>query len=188
MTHGSGQGPCSARAGSPRRVKACLVGLALLAGVLAAACSQGAYPLDIFYEMHYQQSYKSQEPPRLSAPESAVPRFPPPESTSFAQDGNHLFQVNCALCHGQDAKGTANKAQGPGPVLKTMMEVYGYQEKAPTDLTLFPPDFIDAVLQFTPQPGRPRYFGEGSVMPVFAKLLTPQERQLIVQYIQTLRP
>jgi len=170
------------------RLKVGIGALALLAGVLAAACSQGAYPLDFFYEMHYQQSYKSQEPPRLSPPESAVPRFPAPESTSFRQDGRYLFQVNCALCHGQDAKGTANKERGPGPVLKTMMEVYGYQEKAPTDLTLFPPDFIDGVLQFTSEPGRPRYFGEGSVMPVFAKLLTPQERQLIAQYIQTLRP
>ena len=63
-----------------------LVGLAIVAGMLAVGCSQGSYPLDIFYEMHYQPSYKVQEPPRLSPPASAVPWYgsTPPEPTSFA--------------------------------------------------------------------------------------------------------
>ena len=36
-------------------------------------CSTGTYPIDIFPEMHYQQSYKIQEPPSLSAPPGSVP-------------------------------------------------------------------------------------------------------------------
>ena len=50
-----------------------LVAVCVAASVLAMACANGTYPLDFFYEMHYQQSYQSHEPPRLSAPEGAVP-------------------------------------------------------------------------------------------------------------------
>ena len=31
------------------------------------------YPLDIFPEMHYNPSYKTQEPPALTAPSDSVP-------------------------------------------------------------------------------------------------------------------
>ncbi len=167
-----------------RRAKAFLFGLALLLSLVAAGCSQGSYPLDIFYEMHYQQSYKSYEPPRLGGVESAVAWFPGPESTSF-NTGAHLYKVNCAMCHGPDAKGSASP-DGPGAVLKTMVEKYGYAEKAPSDLTLFPPGFIENVVAFTPQPGQPRFFGADSVMPPFGKLLNPEEIRAIAQYIGTL--
>ena len=56
--------------------------------------------MDIFYEMHYQQTFKSQEPPSLSAPAGSVAWYPPPQSTAF-NDGRHLFTVNCSMCHGQ---------------------------------------------------------------------------------------
>ena len=58
-----------------------LPALLVLAGV-AAACnpgdvdnirSTGSYPIDIFQEMHYNQSFKSQEPPRLSPAQESVP-------------------------------------------------------------------------------------------------------------------
>ena len=59
-----------------------LLGLTLLSVLfLALGCAQGSYPLDIFYEMHYQKSFKAHEPPRLSVPETAVAWFPPPQST-----------------------------------------------------------------------------------------------------------
>ena len=82
--------------GARRRVRVPgLVGLALAlaAGLLAAGCSQGAYPLDIFYEMHYQPSYKAHEPPRLSPPASAVPWYgaPAPAPTSFGGVGEAYF-------------------------------------------------------------------------------------------------
>ena len=93
-------------------------------GIALAGCSQGSYPLDIFYEMHYQPSYKAHEPPRLSVPGSAVAWFPPPPATSFANDGEHLFEVNCSMCHGSAGK-------GDGPVLKKMMEQYGYEPMVP---------------------------------------------------------
>ena len=174
------------KAGFGGKLKGCLFGLALFVGLFAVGCTQGSYPVDIFYEMHYQQSYKSGEPPSLSAPASSVAWFPPQESTAFdTGTGRHLFTVNCSMCHGDDAKGSASP-QGAGSVLRTLMDQYGYQEQAPTDLTLFTPDFIQSVVEFTAQPGRPRYFGDDSVMPPFGKLLSADEISAIAQYIATL--
>ena len=95
--------------GRRRGLKGWLFGAALLFGLLLAGCSQGSYPVDIFYEQHYQQSYRSQEPPRLSGVAGAVAFYPPPAS-SVTNSGAELFLVNCQMCHGADAKGT-------GPVL-----------------------------------------------------------------------
>ena len=165
--------------GPRNRLQAWLIGLALLAGLAGAACSQGTYPFDIFYEMHYQQSFKSHEPPRLSGVAGAVAWYPNPQSTSFS-DGAHLFEVNCAMCHAPDAKGDASP-DGAGAVLGILMTQYGYQPLVPTDLTVFPPDFIEGILTQTTRP-----FGPESVMPPFGKLLSPAERRVIAQYIDTL--
>ena len=55
-----------------------LLALAVAVGVLLTGCanagpSRGAYPLDWFTEMHYNPSFKTQEPPSLSAPSEGVP-------------------------------------------------------------------------------------------------------------------
>ena len=150
----------------PRPGKKVLLGISLLVGLITlAGCSQGSYPLDIFYEMHYQPSYKAHEPPRLSVPESAVAWFPPPPATSFANDGEHLFQVNCSMCHGPAAK-------GDGPVLKKMMEQYGYQPAISPDLTALPPEAIEAFMR-----------SGVVVMPNFTKLLTDKEMRLVAEYV-----
>ncbi len=130
--------------------------------------------MDIFYEMHYQPSYKAHEPPRLSAPESAVPFYPAPRATSFGNDGQHLYEVNCSMCHGPGAK-------GDGPVLRKMEGTYGYTPLVPTDLTPFPPSAIEGFLLQTSRP-----FGPQSIMPPFGKLLSSEERRLIAEYIDTL--
>ncbi len=148
--------------------KKVLLGISLLVGLLAlAGCSQGSYPLDIFYEMHYQPSYKAHEPPRLSVPKSAVAWFPPPPATSFANDGEHIFQVNCSMCHGPAGK-------GDGPVLKKMMEQYGYVPALPVDLTILDmsPDAIEAFM-----------LNGVVVMPNFSKLLTGDEMRLVAKYV-----
>ena len=157
----------------PRKFKAYLLGLALLGSLAAISCTQGSYPVDIFYEMHYQQSYKSHEPPRLSSPASAVAFFPGPKSTAF-NTGQHLFTINCSMCHGQDAKGA-------GPVLIKLMSTYGYTPLITPDLTTLPPAAITPFLLATERP-----FGPDSVMPPFGKLLSAEERQAIADYIGTL--
>ncbi len=157
------------------KLKGYLLGAALLASLAAFGCSQGTYPVDIFYEMHYQQSYKSHEPPRLSAPESSVAFFPGPKSTSPSfNTGEHLFTVNCAMCHGQDAKGT-------GSVLNTLRDSYGYSPLVTPDLTTLTPVVIEAFLESTTRP-----FGPDSVMPPFGRLLSAEERKAISDYVGAL--
>ena len=148
-----------------------LFGIPLLVSLIAlVGCSQGSYPLDIFYEMHYQPSYKAHEPPRLSVPESAVAWFPPPQATSFANDGEHLYQVNCSMCHGPAAKGN-------GPVLKKMMEQYGYEPAVPPDLT------SDPVMAMPMEAIESFMLNGVVVMPNFSKLLTKAEVRLVAEYV-----
>ena len=154
-----------------RAPKLYLYGMGLLAGLLAmAGCSQGSYPLDIFYEMHYQPSYKAHEPPRLSAPASAVPFYPAPVATSFGNDGRHLFEVNCAMCHGPGAK-------GDGPVLQKMENTYGYVPALDPDLT------SPAVMPMGPEGIEGFMFSGVVVMPNFSKLLSKAEMRLIAEYV-----
>lgn len=159
--------------GRRRRLRTYLAGLTLLVGLLAMGCAQGAYPLDIFYEMHYQPSYKAHEPPRLSPPESAVPFFDPPAATAFNLDGQHLYEVNCSMCHGAEG-------QGDGAVLTTMIDAYAYTPAVPADLTA-----LDDPLMIAKDYDGVRNIVVGGlqVMPSFAKLLTPAEIDAVSRYV-----
>ena len=53
-----------------------VAGIGLFAVLAVLGCTSGSYPVDIFYEQHYQQSYKSHEPPRLAGVAGAVAYFP----------------------------------------------------------------------------------------------------------------
>jgi len=154
-----------------RRAKSILLGAGLLVGLLAmSGCAQGSYPLDVFYEMHYQKSFKAHEPPRLSVPESAVGWFPAPQATSFTGDGQHLYQVNCSMCHGETG-------QGDGEVLQRMIDVYGYTPVVTPNLTADPVRSMGAL-------GVAGFMGSGLVvMPNFSRLLTGEEMQLIAEYV-----
>ena len=155
-----------------------LLGALAMAGLLAAAgCAQGSYPLDIFYEMHYQPSYKAQEPPRLSPPASAVPWYgaAPPQPTSFAGSGKHIFETNCAMCHG--VGGT-----GDGPVLARAIVDYGYQT---TDAALLNPNLTSEAAKSVDRDGlRGAVTGGVNLMPPFAKLLTEQQIEDVLDYVQ----
>lgn len=154
-----------------------LAGLAIVAGLLAVGCSQGSYPLDIFYEMHYQPAYKAHEPPRLSPPESAVPWYgsTPPRPTSFAGSGQHIFETNCAMCHG--AKGL-----GDGPVLARMLVDYGYQT---IDLPIQNPNLTSEAAKSLDRAGLKGVITGGvTVMPSFSKLLTDEQIELVLDYVE----
>ena len=146
----------------------------MLVGILAlAGCSQGSYPLDIFYEMHYQDSFRAHEPPRLSVPASAVPVYEPQQATSFTLDGQHLFEVNCSMCHGLDGK-------GKGSVLQKMIDNYGYTPALSPDLTSPP-------VKAMGMPGVEGFMRGGlNVMPSFSKLLNDQEIEAISEYVMKL--
>ena len=154
-----------------------LVGLALVAGLLAVGCSQGSYPLDIFYEMHYQPSHKAHEPPRLSPPASAVPWYgsTPPQPTSFAGSGAYLFATNCAMCHGATG-------QGDGQVLGRMIVDYGYQA---TDAALLNPNLTsEAARSLDRDALRGVLTGGVNIMPSFSKLLTEEQIELVLDYVE----
>jgi mono/diheme cytochrome c family protein len=96
--------------------------LLAIIGTVALACSTGTYPVDVFTEMHYQQSYRSQEPPRVMPAEGAVPFTDESEALRPAEPpsqvealtmanpveasadnlvrGQQVFTRNCAVCHG----------------------------------------------------------------------------------------
>ena len=156
-------------------VKPYLMGFALLFALLVVGCGQGTYPLDIFYEMHYQQTFKSHEPPRMAGVEGAVPVdwVPTPKSTSF-NTGEHLFNVNCSMCHGATAK-------GDGPVLQKMIADYGYQTAVDPDLT------STGVVAMGKGGMKGFMFSGVVVMPSFKKLLTTEEMDLIAEYIVSLQ-
>ena len=154
-----------------------LVGLAIVAGMLAVGCSQGSYPLDIFYEMHYQPSYKAHEPPRLSPPASAVPWYgsTPPQPTSFGGSGKHIFETNCAMCHGVTG-------EGDGQVLGRMIVDYGY---VTTDAPLLNPNLkSEAAKGLARDDLRNVVTGGVNVMPPFAKLLTDAQIELVLDYVE----
>ena len=157
----------------PSRLKGLLLGVAILAGLVAAGCNSGQYPVDIFYEMHYQQTYKSHEPPRLTAVEDAVAFFPGPSSTTDSS-GAHLYKVNCQMCHGPGAK-------GDGSVLTTLIDSYDYKTIVSPDITSRPITTIDNTLSRSARP-----LGPTSVMPPFGKLLSADERAAIAEYISSL--
>ena len=148
-------------------------GVAMLFGIVLVGCSQGSYPLDIFYEQHYQQSYRSHEPPRLIGVADAVAFYPPTTST-VTNTGADLFRVNCQMCHGSDAKGI-------GPVLARIVNSYGYQPIVDTNITTRPVSFIASRLEAGSRP-----LGPSSVMPPFGKLLSENERNAIAEYVGSL--
>ena len=163
--------------------------MSLVAVFALAGCTSGAYPVDIFYEQHYQQSYKSHEPPRLAGVAGAVAFYPAPPSTTD-NSGAHLYEVNCQMCHGTDGRES-------GEVLQRLTRSpadggYGYEynildpetlEPRPPDLTVLTAAEISGYLA-NPGPARP--FGPASVMPPFGKLLSESERDAIIEYIDTL--
>jgi cytochrome c553 len=156
-----------------RGLKGWFIGIVTLFGILVVGCSQGSYPVDIFYEQHYQQSYRSHEPPRLIGVADAVAFYPPIVST-VTNTGADLFRVNCQMCHGADAQGT-------GPVLAKMIENYGYETIVSPNITDRPVSFIASRLEAETRP-----LGPSSVMPPFGKLLSEAERNAIAKYIGTL--
>ncbi len=169
-----------------------------VAGVALAGCSRGSYPLDFVSEMHYNQSYKIQEPPSLSAPADSVPITgrevdyaredaaglvnPVAATAATLQQGQLIYQINCAVCHG--ATGL-----GDGP-MSQRLDAAGYP-RAPANLTtsgsVSSGEGGLAFLVITK--GFAGAYGLASdqfVMPPFGKLLTAEDRWTLVQYLRSI--
>ena len=161
--------------------------LAVLAGLLLTACESGAYPFDIFPEMHYQQSNRPGEPPFARQAYGSVPTTGRESVGEFGQssaldnpveatlesivEGQELFRINCSMCHGGDADGDSQVAR----------RFANAGVRAPPDLRegvamVSPDGFIFAVITH----------GLGN-MPSQQKLLTPSERWAIVNYLRSVQ-
>jgi mono/diheme cytochrome c family protein len=128
--------------------------------------------------MDDQQSYKPYKAPVLSPPVDAVPvsgreivsqqaelkNLVPPTEASLSQ-GKTLFDINCAMCHGQTSaeRGPVGKKLVPPPPGLDHDMVKGL-----SDSTIF----------------KALTFGFGR-MPVFRDKLTPEERWNLVNFLRT---
>ncbi len=172
--------------------KATLAAALVLLAVALAACkpgdparSTGAYPIDIFQEMHYNQSYKAGEPPRFLPPEESIPisggAVPAPavrsdEARALAaayparavERGALLYRQNCSKCHGLTAGGN-------GPVGDKLSE-YGASQ---------PPSFESKrVGDLEPGESFASISHGFGFMPPFQALLSEEDRWALVALIE----
>ena len=184
---------------SARRAGLLWLVLPAVVGLVALACSTGAYPVDIFTEMHYQQSFKSQEPPRLYPPEGSTPftdeslelrpreptpaealamtsPFPYPSQTETLEHGKQIFIRNCSMCHGLEGRSDTFIS-----VTFTSLDV-----TPPADFAIAPS------ITLTASDGTGDGLAFGVItnglgnMPAFRNLLTYEERWTVIHYLRFL--
>ena len=174
---------------------------------LPAFPETGSNDIQIFTEMHYQPSFRSQEGPRLDIPASAVPITGKEALLTSVEEyaalenpggdpsnGSQLYAINCMVCHGAGMDG-----QGPvmdsGPTMvpadlmgeitaeRTDGELYGLISfGGNTGFTTRVPALTD------PTVDGERCVGQGSCpMPEFRKLLTESERWDLVAYLRNMQ-
>jgi mono/diheme cytochrome c family protein len=161
---------------------------------LPAFPETGSNAVQLFTEMHYQPSYRSQEEPRRLPPEGSVPitgaevvytslddyNANPPKGGDSTL-GQSLYNINCLVCHGA-------ALDGNGPI----MMGFNYNSALPADLradgTRRSSD--NDLYAYVSGGGRMglalRFSGRAtqSPMPEFRRLLTEQERWDIVSYLR----
>ena len=175
---------------------------------LPAFMQTGSHAVEVFTEMHFQPSYRTQEGPRLLPPEDSVPitgreieyksveeyqalAIPAdidgdPQALSRAR---HTYDTNCLVCHGSNLRGE----NGNAPILGYLDE----SDLRPRDLVEGDADTLNATnatdgeiyawITYGGQAGfalalrdRPT----SSWMPPFGRLLTEQERWELVKFIK----
>ncbi|MBM2826746.1 MAG: putative cytochrome c subfamily [Dehalococcoidia bacterium] len=161
----------------------------VLVALATAACATGAYPLDILPEMHYQESQRTQEPPRFYPPSGSVPvtgketprtlgelvsaTNPVDNNPATVAKGARLYQINCSPCHGPEAKGNGHLVQ--------YFQAAGV--RTPPDLTLGLPDgFIFNAITNGQGVSPDRHLTN---MPALGYLLTPEERWTIIRFLKS---
>jgi mono/diheme cytochrome c family protein len=169
-----------------------LLPVLVLIALAAAACSPGdpgrstgAYKVDIFQEMHYNQTLKAQEPPRFLPPGNSVPitggKLPLPELRADAaalanpvsagavtlNRAALLYNINCSTCHGA-------VADGQGPVGIKFIE-YG-ASRPPA----FDSERVRELASGSAYFSITRGFG---LMPAFGNLLSDEDRWTLVNLI-----
>ena len=171
---------------------------------LPAFPETGSNKVQVFTEMHYQPSYRSQEGPRLDVPPGAVPITGAEVLYTSVEEyhelgnpggdvnnGAALYAVNCTVCHGAELDGQG-KVMTYGPNMapanlkidptaaRTDGELYGIISfGGNTGFSVRVPNLDD------PTYDNDRCVGQAACpMPEFRKLLTEQERWDLVAYLR----
>ena len=170
-----------------------VTGLLMLASITASACAvqeSNTYPVETFSEMHYSQSFRMQEPPRLA---------PLADSVAFVSAGDasqvlnvpdkrerdydpavasNLYRVNCSVCHGVSGLGDGNAARH----ITSANSFYATTQGTPYGA---PPNLVDsAATRLTERDTMVGFITSGAVvMPPFGKLLPEEDIRDIVNYI-----
>ena len=174
---------------------------------LPAFPETGSHADVVFSEMHYSDSYRAQEVPRLLPPEGSVPvtggevkildldelkvlDIPRKFETSY-DDNNaqRVYSVNCQVCHGI-------KLDGAGPIT-TLLSArndgsLAYDGAEPVNLNSDRVRELSdgEIFGYITWGGRPglaaavRGKSSSAIMPEFGKMLTEQERWHLVQYLR----
>lgn len=172
---------------------------------LPAFPETGAHAVQVFTEMHYQPSYRSQEGPRLDVPASAVPitgkeviytsveEYAALENPGGdSQNGAALYNINCIFCHGSTMDGQGVIMQREN-ITMVPADLMGEITLERTDGELFGLISYGGNTGFTtrvsalanPEEDGERCVGQGSCpMPEFRRLLTEQERWDLVTYLR----
>ena len=160
---------------------------------LPAFPETGSNRVQVFTEMHYQPSFRTQDVPRLLPPDGSVPVTGAEvvytsmdeyeilvRTSSDVVAGQRLYQVNCQVCHGQNL-------DGKGPIVPYMTRgalpanLHDPVTKNSTDGELY---------GFTSCGGRQGCAlllagrESQSPMPEFRRLLSEEERWALVAYLR----
>ena len=163
------------------------LGLAAAALLLAAACVQqnNTYPVDIFTEMHYSQSIRSQEGPRLDPVPDAVVvnvmggsegvlEVPAINERAYVPAvAAELYRVNCSACHGLEGRGDGRVAGYLSSSRTLTGEPYGSP----------PPNLLESRAALDQDAAYAIIAGGVAVMPQFRNYLAEEEIRDLVAYM-----
>ena len=149
----------------------------------------GTYPIEIFTEMHYSQSYRSQEIPRLPGVASAVAYdgqgnaqailnvLPAKEAHPYdSVAGAELYRVNCSVCHGLEGLGDGKAAAHITSPNSAWVTDTGSAYNAP-------PNLKDSRARLSEDAMFTLVSNGILVMPRFGPLLSEEELWDVVRYI-----
>ena len=174
----------------------CLIAL-LVVSLGCLPLGRGTNQVDLFGEMHYSQSYKSQQPPRLypavdgvtfqsagGVSASVIKETQTGYSGDESTDAAYLYDVNCQVCHG-------NSGIGDGPMKAFLSKWKGMP---PANFVVASGTSTDEeIFSYISDGGRAGYVASQagvqspSPMPSFKKLLSDDERWALVEYVRVLQ-
>ena len=185
--------PANLKSAITRRF-AITVGLLMLASVATSACAvqeSNTYPVETFSEMHYSQSFRMQEAPRLAPLANAVvfasaggadQVLNVPDKRERTYDpavASDLYRINCAVCHGVTGLGDGKAVRH----ITSAQSFYATENGGETYGA--PPNLVEsAATRLTERDTMVAFATSGArVMPAFGKLLAEEDIRDIVNYI-----